>query len=282
MKSNNINLSFFVQAPELTVKAKMTITALAPLSMVSSQPGSYFRSESVPTESMLYGMLENALGWHFFDDAKKNNLRTIIGTGLKKAAKKVNKKNTDYKEYDWLKSKKFAQAESGFKSLLQYHVKFQLSEIPKIKVSYDDLWSMSNRTDGDSFIGGSRNYDVSLENMMNLSKAQDKSKPVNKKTKKHPPFISFGDKAEFVTYSLNELLALKEGKAKTTSLKPHFPMYYSSPKKRGYVIPEKPYVFTVECTTEAAELLEQAISEPQAPLYLGSNDGWVDVKWEKL
>lgn len=278
--NNELNLQFFAEPPDLSSSHKLTITALAPLSMVSSQPGMYFRSELSPTSDMLYGLLENALGWHFFDDAKKNNIRTIIMKGLVKQAKKENRKNKTYKEHEWL-SAKFKSAKSGFKSLLQYHVKFTEKELPQNTMTYDDLWSMGNRTEGDSFIGGSRNYDARLEFLINRSKQGDPSKPA-KRDGKHPAFVSFGDRAEYQTYTLQELINLKEGKAKTTSLKPHFPMYYSSPRKRAYVIPDKPYVYMVKCTHSLAELIANAIDEPRAPLYLGTNDGWVDVKWEAL
>jgi CRISPR-associated protein Cas5 len=281
MENNKLDLSFFLEPPELTKEFQITLTALAPLSMVSSQPGSYFRTELAPTSNMLYGMLENALGWHFSDDAKKDNIRTNISKGLAKQARKVNKKNVDFKEHPWLTGN-HKSSQSGFKSILQYHVKFELVEMPKIRMTYDDLWSMANRTESDSFIGGSRNYDFKLENLINLSKREDVSKPVNKKTGKHPRFISFGDRKEYQSYTLKELMELKEGLSKTTSLKPFFPMYYSSPRKRGYVIPESPYVFKATCTPKVAKLLEVAINEPCAPLYLGSNDGWVHVNWENL
>lgn len=277
MENTKTDFSFFLEPPDLKTKAKMEITALAPLSMISEQPGSYFRSELRPTESMLFGMLENALGWHFFDDAKKNNIRTIILKGLVKQAKKVNRKNKDWENHPWL-SGKFKESESKFKSILQYHVSFHLKEMPELEMTYDDLWSMANRTEADSFIGGSRNYDFKLESLINLSKRGDTSKPPNKKGK-HPSFISFGDRAEYQSYSLKELMDLKNGKVKTTSLKPFFPMYYSSPRKRGYIIPSEPYVYEVHCTGTLAEILKQAINEPNAPLYLGSNDGWVHVKW---
>lgn len=279
MENNKLDLSFFLEPPDLTVHAEMTISALAPLSMVSSQPGSYFRTELSPTDNMLYGMLENALGWHFSDDAKKDNVRTNISKGLSKQVKKVNRKKEEFKDHPWL-SGKFKESQSGYKSLLQYHVKFELIKMPEVEMTYDDLWSMANRTESDSFIGGSRNYDFKLETLINLSKKEDTSKPINKKTKKHPVYISFGDRAEHQTYTLKELLELKEGKAKTTSLKPFFPMYYSSPRKRGYVIPKSSYIYKVLCTPKIAKLLEAAISEPSAPLYLGSNDGWVQVNWE--
>jgi len=279
MNKEKIDLSFFLEPPELTAKAELEITALAPLSMVSSQPGSYFRSELAPTDYMLFGMLENALGWHF-SYHPKDKVRQNIIKGLAKQAKKVNKKNVAYKDHPWL-SGKAMESRCGFHSLLQYHLSMELKQMPQPEeiMTYDDLWSMGLRDDGINFRGGSRHYDARLEDLINLSKTEDPSKPINKKTKKHAPYISFGDRAEYKTFSLQELLALKDGKIKTTSLKPYFPMYYSSPRKRGYVVPKQAYTYEVRCTTTIANLLATAINEPAAPLYLGSNDGWVDAKW---
>lgn len=273
-----LDLSFFLEPPEQTTLAELTIDALAPLSMVSSQPGSYFRSELAPTDFMLYGMLENALGWHFSYNPK-DKVRQKIIKGLAKQAKKSNKKNAAYKDHPWL-SGKADESRCGFQSLLQYHLSIELISQVDDFMTYDDLWSMALRDSGENFSGGSRHYDFRLENLMNLSKAQDPSKPLNSKTKKHAPYISFGDRKGFVRYTLKELLALKEGKVNTTSLKPNFPMYYSSPKKRGYIVPEQPYTYEVKCTPNLADLLARAINEPAAPLYLGSNDGWVDAKWK--
>lgn len=276
MANKKIDLGFYLEPPDLTIEAEVTIQALAPLSMISSQPGSYYRSELAPTNAMLYGMLENALGWHFFD-SQKDKFRNTLFKELVKRAKSLHGKKDAYKGHPWLETKQ-SESGSGFKSLLQHHVKFEMKELPEV-LTYDDLWSTSFRTESDSFIGGSRNYDSNLEHLINLSKSEDDSRPANNKGK-HPPFISFGDRKEYQTFTLEELLRLREGKVKTKSMKPHFPMYYSSPKKRGYIIPKAPFVFSISCTKTICDLLEKAIEEPYAPLYLGSNDGWVDVKWK--
>ncbi|MCB0593654.1 MAG: hypothetical protein H6557_22835 [Lewinellaceae bacterium] len=267
----NLDLSFFTEPPERNHRASLEIIALAPLSMVSSQPGSYFRSEITPTTYMLLGLLENALGWHFDD-----KLRRTLFKVLQKHAKKKYGKHPDYANSDWLTAKP-NESGSGFFSLLDFHLAITEVEVDQQPLTYDDLWSMQLRSKGENFIGGSRNYDRQLEGLINLSKQEDKSKP--KKKNKHPYFISFGDKSEYKSFSLEKLLELKEGKVKTTSLKPYFPHYYSSPKTRGYIIPKYNYKYRLNCTSSLARLLELALSDPAAPLYLGSNDGWVEVKW---
>jgi CRISPR-associated protein Cas5 len=264
-----MDLSFFTEPPELEQKAILKVAALAPLSMVSAQPGSYFRSELAPTLDMIYGMLENALGWHF-----EEKTRRTLFKALQKVAKKKHGKKENYRNSDWLKGKS-NHSGSGYFSFLQYHLSLFLERADEQPMTYDDLWSMHLRTQGDSFVGGSRNYDNSLENLISISRKRLRAED----GKELQPAITFGDKKDFVTLSLQKLRKLTEGKIKTTSLKPHFPHYYVSPKVRGYVVPKQHYFFRAECTKQLSQLLEKAIGNPSAPLYLGSNDGWVDVKW---
>lgn len=264
-----IDLSFFTEPPVLEQKAVLEIAALAPLSMVSEQPGSYFRSEIIPTVDMVYGLLENALGWHFEDKTR----RTIFNA-LHKAAKKKHGQNELYKNSDWLIGKPINSG-SGYFSFLQYHLSFEVESADDQPMTYDDLWSMHLRTQGDSFVGGSRSYDNRLEHLISLSRKKLKDED----GKDLPPTIAFGDKKDFVTLTLKELKQITEGKIKTTSLKPYFPHYYVSPKVRGYVVPRKLYRFSAICTKKLGILINQAIETLSSPLYLGSNDGWVDVKW---
>lgn len=264
----HIDLSFFTEPPELEQRLTLEIAALAPLSMVSAQPGSYFRSEISPTVDMIHGLLENALGWHFEDKTRR-----LIFKALQKAAKKKHSKNKSYKNSDWLIGKPM-ESGSGYFSLLQYHLSLEEVKVDMQPLSYDDLWSMHLRTKGDSFIGGSRSYDNSLEGLISLSRKKLRGED----DKDLPPAITFGDKKGFVNLSLKELQQITEGKIKTTSLKPYFPHYYVSPKVRGYVIPKYNYVYKATCSRKLANLIAHAIKYPEGPLYLGSNDGWVDIK----
>ncbi len=269
-----IDLSFYLEPPELNQRGKLTIWALAPLSMVSQQPGTYFRSELSPTNEMLYGLVENAAGWHFHEDQRK-----ILFKGLAKAAKKKLGKNSEWRDHPWLKGKAGSSG-SGYSSLLQFHLGFSKVESDDRPLAWDDLWSMLNKNTSISFVGGSRNYDIKLEHLITLSKQEDPTKPVNKKTGKHPPYISFGDKTEYIRLTLEELKDLERGKVNVKSLRPYFPQFYASPRKRGYIKPIKPWVYEVNCTPKVAEIISESMSQPSAPLYLGTNDGWIHAKWE--
>ncbi|AUD06727.1 hypothetical protein [Spirosoma pollinicola] len=258
-----IDLSFFIEPPELTVTAMLQIDALAPLSMVAAQPGAYYRSQPAPTEFMLYGLLENALGWHLSATPRKQ-----VMDDLKKSAKKSAKKNVAWAKSPWITGKPTGSPEIGFVSLLQYHVAFEGLEKPVQVDTFDDLWSQQLRDTGRSFFGGSRHYDASLSDLMTRERRGD---------------VEFGDRAEHEVLRDESLLLAADGaKIQYKSVRSKFPHYYVSPTVREYVIPRSPYLFRLLTTPSVSALLKDAFNDPSAPLYIGSNDGWVDVSYEEL
>ena len=68
----NIEIDLLFVEPILSKESLMELTPLAPLSMVSSLPGSYYKTEKTPTKLMLAGLFENILGWHFDDNLRKD------------------------------------------------------------------------------------------------------------------------------------------------------------------------------------------------------------------
>ena len=125
-----MDFSFFSEPPEHTVSGLLQIEALAPLSMASGHPGNYYQSLRSPTPHMLYGMLENALGWHFAEDVRKDLFKQ-----LQKAAKKANKKDA---KSPWLTAQP-ETSDSKYFSFLQYHLVFELSIFEPDTLTYDDL-----------------------------------------------------------------------------------------------------------------------------------------------
>lgn len=79
----NIDLSILERLPELKMQAVLTIRPLAPLSMVSELPGSFYKTMKYPSKKMLCGLFENMLGWHF-----DNKLRLVIFKEMVKVRKK--------------------------------------------------------------------------------------------------------------------------------------------------------------------------------------------------
>jgi CRISPR-associated protein Cas5 len=238
----NIDLSFLLQPPEFNVRAMMKIEALAPLSMVTSMPGKYYRCQPEPTTEMLYGLLENALGWHISEQERA------------KLIKKLRQRhNQDARE-----------SGVGFVSLLQYHLRFVTSVIPPL-MHYDDYWAQHLK--GASFVGGSRNYDYRAIPAMNALRAERITANDTARASK--------DKAKIRDFYDGDVLHLNV-------LRPYFPQYYSSPTPRGYVVPKGAYQYIAETSEKLAKLIGEAVSHPVAPLYLGSNDGWVELELEVL
>ena len=270
-----IDLQFFLEPPNLTAKGLLTIEALAPLSMVAAQPGNYYRTQSVPTNEMVYGMLENALGWHFGSmnlqtieegTTKKYDRERLIKK-LKSIASKRFKKEEQWNNSEWL-TKDIVKSGSGFVSLLAYHVSLNLqSDSEQMFLQYDDLWTRHiNAGESGKFENSSRNHDF---------RTTEVRERMARKTLKFEEYKGGKDEP---TLTIEEMLAAPDGATlHKKHLKAFFPFYYNSPTLRGYVVPSKPYVFEIATTPELKNLLFDAIRNPQSPLYLGTNDGWVEA-----
>ena len=125
----NIDISILKEKPVKDVKAKLIIEPLAPLSMVSDLPGSYYKTLMFPTKKMICGLFENLLGWHF-------NLETR--TKIIKDLQKIRKKQKLIIDY-----KSFIQGSTYMPLLLEY---FEICGKPQIEslissCTYDDYWS---------------------------------------------------------------------------------------------------------------------------------------------
>jgi CRISPR-associated protein Cas5 len=257
---HDIDLSFFLDPPDLDTAGLLTVEALAPLSMTTAQPGTYYRSQPAPTPAMLYGLIENALGWHFGDDDRKALLK-----GLRKRAKKALGRGHPLKDTPWITGDDDHASGSGYTPLLQHHLAIDTVAAPTT-VHFDDLWARHVRGDSTSFPGGSRNSDVRLERIVNLERRGA---------------IKFGDRKGYDIREPEELAEVVEGdKVHVSAIRPQFPQYYVSPTPREYVLPEGPYRCRLRMTATVEGLVAAAIDDPRAPLYLGTNDGWVHASWE--
>jgi len=230
--------------PDHSAYALLTINALAPLSMVAKMPGKYYRCQPAPTPEMLYGMLENALGWHIETDEREQIIKQLE----KRLGKAISVSGV------------------GFRSLLQYHLRFGVGILPAV-THYNDLWSRHLHTTGQQFTNGSREH--SYEAIPLINAMIDKRIQVSDRAgaEKNVELLTTFQKGQTVHLNV---------------LRPYFPQYYVSPTAREYIIAEGPYQYRVDTSPELAVLLADAIANPAAPLYLGSNDGWVDVEWRPL
>ncbi len=207
--------------------------------MVAKLPGKYYASQSQPTDVMLLGMLENALGWHL-GEIERNQL---------------------FKSLEKRHKRRATASGVGFRSLLQWHVRFGVMVVPPL-LHYDDLWTQHLK--GKTFAEGSRNYDAQVIPFMNA---------------KRGGLVTTSDAAK-ARKGAEALTDFQSGdEISITVLRPYFPQYYSSPTLRGYVEPQGPYQVGIETSPALAAALRAAIADPAAPLYLGSNDGWVELDW---
>lgn len=239
--SNNIKIEVLFEKPEPTIKASLFIEPLAPLSLVTSMPGAYYRSQREPSEFMIYGMLENLLGWHFTDSE-----RDLIIKALKKHYKKAYKTDKNLASID------FNKTGVGFKPLLQHHLKIEKLLLKPHIESFDDYWTQHLKDVDQRHAKGTRNYDYRIENEANDIYVMEKEK------RDH---------------------AWKELFEKKTAL---FPAYYQTPTKREFIIVSGKFGYPILANESVLNLLINAVNNLENPLYLGANEGWIDLKIEKL
>lgn len=150
-KKKDIDLTILKRLPNLDTRVTMEIRPLAPLSMVSEMPGSFYKTLLCPSKKMLCGLMENMLGWHF--DKK---MRMEIFNDRKKCMKK-HRRAIDIKDYQ--------QGSTYVPLLIDY---FKLSEKPsltefKSMCNYADLWNRCyRRSDSSKHLNGCRNIDIGL------------------------------------------------------------------------------------------------------------------------
>ena len=225
----------------------LSLEALTPLSLVDQMPGKFYRSQQTPSTVKILGLLENALGWHLSEADRKSAIKDLIKrhniTGAATASG------------------------SGFVSLLQFHVRITETALHQGGGgwTWNDLWSQHLRTDGLEFVGGSRNYDKSLSTLMNMKArklADIDEKPSSKR-----------DGIDFESIVEGEKIHL-------TAVRNRFPRYYVTPTQREFIEPFQNYLFQVETSAALAKAIEDSLASPEACLYLGSNDGWVETEWK--
>ena len=234
-----INLDILFQKPEKTVKTMLTIEPLAPLSMVSTMPGSFYKTLAEPSKFHLCGALENTLGWHFEDKDRK---------AIQKRVNKFYEKVLKLSNPEWFSS------EVGFLPITHH-----LFEILPLKVLpavtfYKDLWKqMRKRSDGYSHPNGTMNMSYEIIPLkMDLARTE---------------------KGTVTNDAITEFYKENIGK---------YPMYYTSAGNREFVlITEGMYRYNLLMTEGFYNALEIAISENNLA-YLGTNEGWVNLKIQKL
>ena len=211
------------------LKAMLKIKPLAPLSMVSSIPGSFYHSNHEPTKAMIYGMLENMMGWHYSDEIRKK-IKTFL-------QKKLKERKQDY----------FTEASgSGYLPLIQNFIRIEKLFLKPVTKSYNDLWTQHLKHNDKRHFDGVRNYDWRISREINnVSSDKEKENLLKKEIDK-------------------------------------FPKYYQSPKRREYVLVQGEFIYEVYISEDFKNELLEKIERPISPPFLGTSEGWVDVKIELL
>jgi CRISPR-associated protein Cas5 len=234
-----IDISVLFEKPDLEKSAILWIEPLAPLSMVTSMPGSYYRSQGEPSPFMIYGMLENMLGWHFDDKIRREILK---------------KMKTEFSKKFKIKEFSSESSEVSYTPILQQHVKIEAPALfqPQ-KFFFEDYWTQHLKDVDERHAKGNRNYDGSLEVQVNN------------------------------IYSLPKDDRDKQWRSIFEANHNRFPNYYQSPTKREFVATIGKYGFKIITNESLLNLLIETFDQSQnSPIYIGTNEGWIDLQIQKL
>jgi CRISPR-associated protein Cas5 len=248
----NINLEILFQKPEKTVKAILFVEPLAPLSMVSTMPGSFYKTLTEPSKFHLCGAFENALGWHF-DENFKNQYVAKQGDSKKKIRGQIKKRVDAYFKKQKLEEPNWEISEVGYEPLLAHLFDVGLTIKPPM-IFYKDLWKqMKKRSDGYSHPNGTMNISHEIIPLkMDLERTE---------------------KGTVTNDAITEFYTQNSGS---------YPMYYTAAGSREFVaITEGCYRICLKLNELLFTALNEAFSENNLA-YLGTNEGWVNLKIQKL
>jgi len=226
------DLSILFKKPEKDKHVLLTIEPLAPLSIVSTLPGSYYKSLDKPTKANLCGMFENVMGWHI---------------GGKDRNKILNKMKQVYKKSFKNAHFEIETSPVGYTSLLGHLFEIELPFVPSIVARYDDYWTQQLKHDDARHLKGTANLSYQLIKKKRNLKVDDKGK-ISDKT-----YTDF----------------LKENNL-------GFPMYYTSPTPREFIVLEGNYQIKLSMSSHLFQSLEKSLEENNNA-YLGTNEGWVNL-----
>ncbi len=238
----NLDLSILEKIPEPKLKVILEIEPLAPLSMVSELPGSYYKTLKSPDKKMLCGLFENILGWHI-DLADRKAIIKELTTLREKQAKK----NPQLEFVDRTKG-------STYSPLLMDYFDIVLPVIPTTGF-YDDLWSKAyRRADADVHPKGTFNLDYGI---IPLKRQQPRDKDKPQKIDNAALFDFFKKNVD------------------------SYPLYYSTPTSREYVFVKGKYQIQIAIDSDLYKMLRDKLTCENIG-YLGNSEGWIDLKFEQL
>lgn len=238
----NLDLSLLEKIPEPNLMVILEIEPLAPLSMVSELPGSYYKTLKSPDKKMLCGLFENILGWHIDLADRKAIIRQLTELRKKQA-----EKNPQLDFVNRIKG-------STYKPLLMDYFDIELPVIPPQISYYDDLWSRAfRRNDSYRHTFGTRYINTSFIVRWN----QIKERVDNDNKRKSAEKEVLKDRL-FKRYIGN------------------FPMYYSTPTNREFIQYDGNFRLKLSMDSSLFEKLDARLQNENIG-YLGSSEGWVNV-----
>lgn len=173
----------------------LKIQPLAPLSMVTSTPGSFYRSSSYPSNEMIYGMLENMMGWHYSGEIRKNYNKAV--------QKKLKKEKTELA---------VSKSSSGFTPIIQNYILVKKLFLQPHTTPYIDLWTQHLKHNDKRHFDGVRNYDHRLTREINIATDAEKEGLMKLKGSYFPNYYQSPKRREFVNVAGEYIyeVALKE------------------------------------------------------------------------
>ena len=254
---NDFNINFLKSDPIFDCTLRLTIDPLVPLSLCD-EPGRSYVSTILPSRGKIYGLMENALGCHYHPNVRKYILNLLFGKNYKKVLE---------------------DTRNGYVSILQKHVKVDPQrKIPKHTRFFD--YGTRHVFEEDSLIrnlAGVGSYDVSLIPIAQAIRQKRLKFDGSASAKWNPKNTS-------EIPNMQELLDIIDEDGEEVNI--HFklitdgrmPMFNSSPYKREFIQFEEDFSFDISTSKELADVLMEAINVPKYPLYLGNNEGFVDLE----
>jgi CRISPR-associated protein Cas5 len=251
-KIDEVDISILQRNPILDSSIILEIQPLAPLSMVSELPGSYYKTLKMPDKKMLCGLFENILGWHIdLADREKifKEVKTLRERKIKAQAKSNGKNETLFGIGETISPATDYTKGSTYKPLLMDYFEIEKC-VPKFKnvVFYDDLWKKAyRRADADVHPKGTTNLSHEL----------------------------ISEKREWLSNDDNTLLSFFKNNIDK------FPLYYSSPTKREYLSMRGSYLFEIHIDKKLCEMLCEKVATENLG-YLGNSEGWVNLIFKEI
>ncbi len=163
------------------IKGMLKIEPLAPLSLVISTPGSFYRSNDCPSQEMIYGMLENMLGWHYSSEIRKAYTKDL--------KKKTKNQKTELVEFKSL---------SGYSPVIQNYVQVKKLFVKPHTIPYIDMWTQHLKHNDKRHFDGIRNYDHRLSREINIAEDPEKEGILKSNIGHFPNYYQSPKRREFI------------------------------------------------------------------------------------